>query len=104
MTEALAAPDCAEVDVGRYLRRHTLSGEIDANNAQRSLGVFRALGVETYPVGPLLTEAFALRDDFTFDDALYVALARLLGEPLATTDAKLARAAAHLGIVVVTPG
>ena len=104
MTEALAAPDCAEVDVGRYLRRHTLSGEIDANNAQRSLGVFRALGVETYPVGPLLTEAFALRDDFTFDDALYVALARLLGEPLATTDAKLARAAARVGIVVVTPG
>lgn len=104
VTDALAAPDCAGVELGRYLRRHTLSGELNARDVQRSFDLFRALGVETYPTAPLLNEAFALRDHFTFDDALYVALAQRLEEPLATTDAKLARAAARLGVGVVTAG
>lgn len=103
MTDALAAPDCAGVEVGRYLRRHNLSGELGASDAQRVFDLFRALGVETYPTAPLLTDAVALRDNFTFDDALYVALARRLGEPLATTDAKLAHAAARLGVAVIAP-
>ncbi|HET8977657.1 MAG TPA: type II toxin-antitoxin system VapC family toxin [Solirubrobacteraceae bacterium] len=103
MAGALAAPDCVGVELGRYLRRHTLSGELDARDVQRSFDVFTALGIETYPTRPLLTEAFALRDNFTFDDALYVALAQQLDEPLATTDAKLARAAARLGVGVVAP-
>jgi predicted nucleic acid-binding protein len=46
----------------------------------------------------LLAEAFAVRENFTVDDALYVALARRLDEPLATTDTRLARAAS--GVVV----
>jgi predicted nucleic acid-binding protein len=50
---------------------------------------------------PLLDDAFALRDDFTFDDAVYVALARRLDEPLATADRGLARAAADIGLDVV---
>lgn len=44
-----------------------------------------------------------LRDDFTFDDALYVALAGRLDEPLATNDAPLARAAASIGVAVASP-
>ena len=63
----------------------------------------RALGVEIYPTGPLLAYAFALRENFTFDDALYVALARRLDEPLATTDARLARAASGVGVAVAAP-
>lgn len=102
-SEALAAPDCAGVELGRYLRRHTLSGVLDAHDAQRSLDAFRALGVETYPTGPLLADAFALRENFTFDDALYIALARRLDEPFATTDVRLARAAAGLGIAIAKP-
>ncbi len=102
-SEALAAPDCAGVELGRYLRRHTLSGALDMNDAQRSFDAFRALGIETYPTGPLLADAFALRENFTFDDGLYIALARRLDEPLATTDARLGRAATHLGVTVATP-
>lgn len=37
----------------------------------------------------------------TFDDALYVVLGRRLDEPLATTDARLASAAAGLGVATV---
>lgn len=102
-SDALAAPDCAGIELGRYLRRHTLSGVLDASDANRSLDAFRALGVETYPTGPLLAEAFALRENFTFDDGLYIALARRLDEPVATTDARLARAATRLGVSIVTP-
>jgi predicted nucleic acid-binding protein len=101
---ALAAPDCAGVELGRYLRRHTLSGVLGVSDANRSFDAFRALGVQTYPTGPLLAEAFSLRENFTFDDGLYIALAQRLDEPLATTDARLARAATRLGVSVVTPG
>jgi predicted nucleic acid-binding protein len=102
-SDALAAPDCAGVELGRYLRRHALSGALDVNDAQRSFDAFRALGVEAYPSTALLAEAFSLRENFTFDDGLYIALARLLDEPLATTDRRLARAAASLGISIATP-
>jgi predicted nucleic acid-binding protein len=99
--EGLAAPDCAGVELGRYLRRHTLLGELTASDAQDGLRAFRKVGVEVYPTAPLLGDAFALRDNLTFDDALYVALARRLDEPLATTNAALARAAEALGVAVI---
>jgi predicted nucleic acid-binding protein len=102
-SDALAAPDSAGVELGRYLRRHALSGQLDAMDAQHSFSTLWALGIATYPTGPLLADAFALRENFTFDDALYVALARRLDEPLATTDTRLARAAADVGVALATP-
>jgi predicted nucleic acid-binding protein len=102
-SDTLAAPDCAGVELGRYLRRHTARGQLDAAAARHGFGAFDALGIETYPTRPLLADAFSLRENFTFDDALYVALARRLDEPLATTDARLARAAAAIGIGIASP-
>lgn len=102
-SEVLAAPDCVGVELGRYLRRHTLSGVLQPTDAERGWASFRALGVQIYPTGPLLADAFAPRENISFDDALYVSLARRLSEPLATTDAKLARAAAGLGVEIAAP-
>ena len=99
--EGLAAPDCIGVELGRYLRRHTLRGALAPGDADRCLDVFDRLGIVAYPTGPLLAEALALRDNLTFDDALYVALARRLGEPLATTDRRLAQAGEALGVQAV---
>lgn len=96
--EGLAAPDCVGVELGRYLRRHILRGVLAPGDAEQCLDVFGRLGVVPYPTGPLLADALALRDNLTFDDALYVALAGRLGEPLATTDRRLARAAEALGV------
>lgn len=100
-TDRLAAPDCLGVEFGRHMRRHVLSGALDERSADDALAVMRALQIELYPTLPLLTDALAVRDTFTFDDALYVALASRLGEPLATNDRRLARAAADAGITVV---
>lgn len=99
--DRLAAPDCLGVEFGRYLRRHVLGGSLAPDVAGDALHVMRALQIELYPTLPLLTEALALRDTMTFDDALYVALAQRLEEPLATTDRRLARAAATLSVPIV---
>jgi predicted nucleic acid-binding protein len=103
-SDGLAAPDCVGVELERYLRRHVLEGPLSIADADRCLRGFAALGVEIYPTPPLLRDAFALRDNVTFDDALYVALARRIDEPLATTDMRLARAAAAIGVAVASPG
>jgi len=45
--------------------------------------------------------AWGLRDNFSFYDALYVALALMLDEPLLTIDARLARTGIDLPIEVL---
>jgi predicted nucleic acid-binding protein len=102
-SDSLAAPDCAGVELGRYLRRHTMAGRLPVADAERSLRAFRALGIEIYPTAPLLVDAFKLWRNLTFDDALYVALARGLEDSLATTDMRLARAAEDAGVLVAQP-
>lgn len=52
-----------------------------------------------YTLQPLLAPAWDLRHNLAQRDALYVTLARRLGAPLVTADARLARAPA-LGIAV----
>jgi len=49
----------------------------------------------------LLDRAWALRENVTFYDGLYVALAELLDEPLLTLDARLAAAAGITAEIVV---
>jgi predicted nucleic acid-binding protein len=102
-SETLAAPDWAGVELGRYLRRHILGGRLPHADADRCLRGYAALGIEVYPTAPLLRDALALGENVTFDDALYVALAQRLGEPLATADRRLARAAAELGVAIASP-
>ena len=49
----------------------------------------------------LIHVAWGLRDNFSFYDALYVALALMLDEPLLTFDARLARSGFDLPIEVL---
>jgi len=52
------------------------------------------LPIHVYPSRPLLDRAWALRDNVTVYDALYIALAEALEAVLVTADRALARAAA----------
>jgi predicted nucleic acid-binding protein len=88
----LYAPDALDVEVSRVLQRKTLRGELTARRGEEALDDLLDLPITRYPSGALVRRAFALRDNFSLDDALYVALAEGTGEPLLTSDRKLGRA------------
>ena len=59
---------------------------------EAALRAVQSLVTDRYPHGDVRRVAWALRDNLTYYDALYVALAARLGYPLLTADARLARA------------
>ncbi len=87
-----AAPDLLVFEVLAVLRRACGRGEIAADRAQAAVEDLGDLAIELFPSLPLRRRAFELRENLTIGDALFVALAEQLGEPLATKDAGLARA------------
>ncbi|MGH2761015.1 MAG: type II toxin-antitoxin system VapC family toxin [Thermoleophilaceae bacterium] len=97
-----AAPDLLVFEVLAVLRRDLARGALSES---RALGVVEDLGdlaVELFPTLALRARAFELRHNLTASDALFVALAEQLDEPLATRDRALASAAReHAGIDVL---
>jgi len=97
-----AAPDLLVFEVLAVLRRLVARGELSEIRALGALDDLGDLAVELFPTLPLRRRAFALRQNLTAADALFVALAELLGERLATKDRALAVATSeHTGIDVV---
>jgi len=98
----LCAPDLLVFEVLAVLRRHAGRGELTES---RALGAVHDLGdlpVVLFPAMPLRGRAFELRANLTVADAIFVALAETLGEPLATKDRRLAAAATeHARVDVV---
>lgn len=90
--EQLTAPDLLRVEVLSALRRQHLRGGLDAGQVAAAVDDLLDLDLEVYPTGPLLRRAWQLRNNITAYDACYVALAEVLGCPLLTADARLARA------------
>lgn len=94
----LWAPHLIDAEVGHALRRWVRLGKISADAAGRALWEVDEIPVERVEHEPLVHVAWQLRDNFSFYDALYVALALMLDEPLLTFDARLARAGAQTGV------
>ena len=88
-----AAPDLLVFEVLAVLRRETARGSVSEGRARDALHDLGDLAVELFPTLPLRGRAFELRHNFTAADALFVALAELLGERLVTKDTALANAA-----------
>lgn len=97
------APDILAFEVFAVLRRHVLRGVLQDAAAARGLQRLRRLPIELIPTTGLLVAAWALRDNFSAADSLYVALALRAGEPLLTVDSRLARGAAAAGVEVRAP-
>lgn len=91
----LAAPDLLVFEVLAVLRRATFRGTIAAPRAASAVEDFGDLPIELFPSLSLRRRAWALRNNLTAADALFVALAEQLDEPLATKDGALATAAAE---------
>ena len=92
-------PHLADVEVAQTLRRYVSEGELDAAAAADALDDLRALDVERHSHEPLLDRVWALRDNLTAYDAVYVALAEALDTRLLTCDGGLARAPRMAGRV-----
>ena len=101
----LAAPDVLIFEVLAVFRRHVQRRSIAPDRATGAIEDLGDLAVEIFPALPLRQRAWELRDNFTAADALFVALAERLGEPMATKDRSLASSARELaGIVTIDLG
>lgn len=87
------APHLIDAELGSVLRRHEQAGLLVPDEAAAALQAGRWLIEHRYPhTGPLAEHAWSLRNNLTFYDALYVALASRLGIGLLTADARMAKA------------
>jgi predicted nucleic acid-binding protein len=98
----LAAPDLLVFEVLAVLRREVSRGGITDARAAAAISDLGDIQLMLFPTLALRERAWALRSNLTAADALFVALADHLHEPLATKDAPLARSArVHAGIEVI---
>jgi predicted nucleic acid-binding protein len=89
----LWAPHLVDAEVGQALRGKARSGSVGAARARRALAEFAEMPLRRVEHEPLLYGAWAMRENVSFYDALYLALARIMEQPLLTFDARLAKAA-----------
>lgn len=85
------APQLIDAELGNVLRRKALRGELDPELARTALRHAPGLIDHRHDHrGRLAEQAWSLRENLTFYDALYVALAHALGATLVTADARIA--------------
>lgn len=91
-TRPLWIPHLADAEVGHVLRRGVLARQLSAERARAALEDLAALPLRRASHRGLLARAWALRENLSFYDGLYVALAERLNAPLVTLDRRLAGA------------
>ena len=98
----LAAPDLLIFEVLAVLRREVARDGLTEARATAAIDDLGDLQLALFPTLPLRSRAWQLRSNLTAADAIFVALAEHLGEPLATKDEPLARAASdQTGLAVI---
>jgi predicted nucleic acid-binding protein len=95
----LHVPHLVDVEVAQALRRYVRDGHLDPSDAGAALEDLRSLDLERHGHEPLLDRVWALRQNLTAYDAVYVALAEALDAKLLTCDGRLARSPAAAGRV-----
>jgi len=86
----LCAPHLMPVEVASVLRRAAMSGDLSPDSASLAYADLLDLRVELYPFAPVAVRVWEMRPNVRSYDAWYVALAELLGAPVATLDRRLA--------------
>lgn len=96
------APHLIDAELGNVLRRKALRGELDPALGATVLRHAPALIDHRYDHRGVLAEAaWSLRENLTFYDALYVALASALDATLVTADARIAASPQRPGRIEV---
>jgi predicted nucleic acid-binding protein len=91
--DELAAPDLLVFETVAVLRHEALRGGVAEQRAAAAVGDLGDVPLQLFPSLPMRERAWSLHASLTVADALFVALAERLGEPLATKDAALGAAA-----------
>jgi predicted nucleic acid-binding protein len=94
---SLHAPHLLDVEVAQALRRYVRGGDLDDEAAAAALEDLRSLDLDRHSHEPLLERVWALRENMTAYDAVYVALAEALDTTLLTCDGRLQRAPGMAG-------
>jgi predicted nucleic acid-binding protein len=98
----LAAPDVLVFEALSALRRAVVRQTVSVNRATGAIEDLGDLALTLFPSLRLRQRAWELRRNFTAGDALFVALAEELDEPLATKDRALAAEVnKHTGAMVL---
>lgn len=100
-SQSLHAPHLLDVEVAQVLRRYEANGVVSSARAAAAMSDFTDLDVRRHPHDVLLPRVWELRANASAYDAVYLALAEVLGAPLLTTDGRLARAPGHRAVVEV---
>lgn len=87
-----AAPHIVDAEVFSLIRRQYLAGRLDATLAGLAVEDLRSWPADRFGHRSLMERAWELRETVRGWDALYVALAEVLGATLLTLDERLARA------------
>ena len=95
--DELAAPAVMPFEVSEVLRRQSRAGRIEPGAATAAHRQLLDLRVELWAHGPMAGRAWQLRDNASYGDACYVALAEMLDAPLVTLDRRLVRSASVSG-------
>ena len=88
----LWAPHLVDAEVGHALRGNVRAGEISARAAHAALTDLLEMRLQRVSHHLLAERAWELRENVSFYDGLYVALAEALEAPLITLDSRLAKA------------
>jgi predicted nucleic acid-binding protein len=87
----LHVPHLADIEVVQALRRYIKDEELDASDVAAALEDLHTLDLQRHAHEPLLGRVWELRHNLSAYDAVYVALAEVLGAVLLTCDGRLAR-------------
>jgi len=99
--QQLHAPHLVDIEIAHVIRRFAAMREIDNGHALAAFAALANLPISRHPHQFLLGRVWELRHNFSAYDAVYVALAELLDEPLITHDRRLANAAGHQAVIEV---
>jgi predicted nucleic acid-binding protein len=100
----LQGPQLLDLEVLSTLRRWEIAGRLPPARARLALLRSRRLPVQLYDMRPLVDRVWSLRANLSIADAFYAALAEQLGEPLLTTDERMAHAVRrHTSVEVLSP-
>lgn len=94
-SEVLHAPHLLDVEVTQVLRRYVREKTLSEQRAREALEDLDDLPLNRYPHDFLIARVWDLRATLTAYDAVYVALAELLGAVLLTCDRRIGVAPGH---------